>query len=243
MANGNSFSWLAFLLGLAIGLWISFVVFFLTDHDDDESCCGSGGTNILTYPGPDEAWAPGGDGDYFCTNDDQGRAIVIDQGRAVVADQGRAIVIDNGQLDIDQGSAVVADAGGFVPVPGSDPDQLGRPREFEEFKCDSNDQGGAIVADRSGRIVVVAMPASLTYPSNQCARVDGNAVVVNAAGEIIRIDQGGAVVADQGSAIVADGLADPAKDQTLGASAPKSDSTLAYCMVATATSDPIVIRP
>lgn len=240
MANGNSFSWLAFLLGLAIGLWISFVVFFLVDRDDDESCCGSGGTNILAFPGPDDTYAPGGDSNYLCTNDDQGRAIVIDQGRAVVADQGRAIVIDNDQLEVDQGRAVVADSGSFAPVPRQFTNQLNESREFEEFRCGSNDQGGAIVADRSGRITVVAMPTS--FASTQCHKVDGNAVVVNAAGEIIHITSSGTVYTDNGSAIVSDGNAVVGNDQTLPGG-PASVTDLSYCMVAMAGNDPIVLRP
>ena len=123
MSNGNSFSWLAFLLGLAIGLWISVVVLFLVGTDNDQCCHGSGGTTIITYPAPDTAWVPSGDGDYYCTNDDEGRAIVVDEGKAIVADEGRAIVIDEGgAIIIDEGGAIVADDGGVVPAPGDDTD-------------------------------------------------------------------------------------------------------------------------
>lgn len=245
MSNGTSFSWLAFLLGLAIGLWISFVVFFLIG--DDDKCCTSGATQIITQPTPGDPYAPGGDGDYFCTNDDQGRAIVIDQGRAVVADQGRAIVIDQGRAVVaDQGRAVVADSGGFVPVPKSA--QLGEPREFEEFKCDSNDQGGAIVADRSDRIVVVAMPN--TYSSEQCHVVDGDAVVVdslNATAKIVHIKSDGQIHIVPNSSIDSDGNAVSSGDQPLPAE-PRSETDLAYCMVpkpgtALNPAVPIVIRP
>jgi len=240
MSNGTSFSWLAFLLGLAIGLWISFVVFFVIDRDDDDSCCGASGTNILAFPGPDEAWAPGGDNDYLCTNDDRGRAIVVDRGRAVVADQGRAIVIDNNQLEIDQGRAVVADAGSFAPVPKQGADELDTVRDFEDFQCDTNDQGAAIVADRSGRRAVVPMPQS--FPSTQCHSVDGNAVVVNASGEIIHVTGNGTVYTDEGSAIDPTETADPANDKTLPAD-PRSTTNLAYCMVPMSDSEPIVYRP
>jgi len=251
-SNGNSFNLLSFLLGLAIGLWISFVVFFVMDRGDDCNC-GPGGTTIITYPQADGAYVPGGDGDYFCTNNDEGRAIVIDEGRAVVADEGRAIVIDEGRsivadegraIVIDEGRAVVADAGGFVPAPGSDSEQLDRDRQFEEFLCDTNDEGGAIVADRADRAVVVAMP--LEYDSEQCKRVNGNAVVVvvvNGANRRIQIDEGGAIVPDEGSVIVADGQADSSNDQTLGTDVPISGTALAYCMVVTAESVPVVIRP
>ena len=184
MSNEYSFDLLSFLLGLAIGLWIAFVVFFVFDHGDDCDC-GPGGSMIVANPQTD-AYVPAGDGDYYCTNNDQGGALVIDQGSAVVADQGSAIVIDQGSavvadqgsaIVVDQGSAIVADDGGFVPAPGDDQKQLGRDRLFEEFKCETNDQGGAIVADGAGRIVVVAMPNS--YLSDQCKSVNGNAVVVH----------------------------------------------------------------
>lgn len=240
MSNGSSFSWLAFLLGLAIGLWISFVVFFLIDHDDDDSCCGAGGTNILAFPGPDEAWAPGGDNLYICTNDDRGRAIVIDRGRAVVVDQGRAIVIGNGKLEVDRGRAVVVDAGSFAPVPQQGDNELDTTRDFEDFQCDSNDQGGAVVADRAGRIAVVAMPSS--FASDQCHSVNGDAVVVNSDGEITHITSSGTVYTEEGSAIVSDGNADSANDKTLPAE-PRSTTQLSYCMVAMPDSEPIVYRP
>lgn len=241
MANGSSFSVAAFLLGLAIGLWLAIVVLFLIDFDDDDCyTCGGGGSTIITYPLSDEVWIPGGDGGYYCTNDDEGSAIVIDEGSAVVADEGGAIVIDEGgAIIIDEGSAVVADNGGFVPAPGSD--QLGRDRDFEEFHCDTNDEGGAVVADRSGRIVVVGMPNE--YPSERCIRVNGNAVAIDEDDVPVHVDEGGAVIADEGGAVVADASADPGDDEELGDDAPESDTDLAYCMVATATSDPIVIRP
>jgi hypothetical protein len=73
--------------------------------------------------------------------------------------------------------------------------------------------------------------------------VNGNAVVVNESGQSIDIDEGGAVVADEGGAVVADETADPDDDDELPAGAPTSDTDLAYCMVATPTSSPIVIRP
>ena len=251
MSNEYSFDLLSFLLGLAIGLWIAFVVFFVFDHGDDCDC-GPGGSMIVANPQTD-AYVPAGDGDYYCTNNDQGGALVIDQGSAVVADQGSAIVIDQGSavvadqgsaIVVDQGSAIVADDGGFVPAPGDDQKQLGRDRLFEEFKCETNDQGGAIVVDGAGRIVVVAMPNDLqNYPNPKCMNVNGNAVVVrdvNGVDERIWIDAGGEVVPDQGSAIVGD-AADG--QQVLGSDAPKSETDLAYCMVAKPTSTPIVIRP
>ena len=242
MANGNSFNWLSFLLGLAIGLWISVVILFLIDDDSHDQCCGAGGTTIITIPTENDAWVPGGDGDYYCTNDDQGGAIVIDQGGAIVQDQGGAIVIDQGGAIVqDQGGAIVQDNGGFAPAPGPDGDQLSRDRDYEEFRCKINDQGGAIVQDRAGRDAVVSMPNS--FASEQCVRVNGNAVVVNETGERVEIDEGGAIVVDQGGAIVSDESADAGDDQALGASAPHSDTDLAYCMVAEANSTPIVIRP
>jgi hypothetical protein len=238
------FNWLAFLLGLAIGLWIAVVALFLSPFDDDDcnTCGGPGGTTIITYPQGDGAWVPGGDGSYFCTNNDEGGAIVIDEGGAVVADEGGAIVIDEGgAIVIDEGGAVVIDAGGFVPAPGPSMTQLNRDRDFEEFACDTNDEGGAVVADRSGRIAARSMPNS--YPSERCARVNGNAVVIDGTGQAIDIDEGGAVVVDEGGPVVADETADSEDDEELMPGAPTSDTELAYCMVATPTSAPIVIRP
>ena len=251
MSNEYSFNSISFLLGLAIGLWIAFVVFFVFDHGDDCDC-GPGGGVIIANPQTD-AYVPAGDGDYYCTNNDQGGALVIDQGGAVVADQGGAIVIDQGgavvadqggAIVVDQGGAIVADYGGFVPAPGDDEKQLDRDRGFQEFKCETNDQGGAIVADGAGRIVVVSMPN--LYLSDQCKSVNGNAVVVhdvNGADERIWIDAGGGVVPDEGSDISAGIENEPDSDQPLGSDAPKSESVLAYCMVAEAGSAPIVIRP
>jgi hypothetical protein len=137
------------------------------------------------------------------------------------------------------------DEGGFLPAPGSDPDQLGRDRLHEEFACDTNDEGGAIVVDTSERVAVTSMPNS--FPSERCIRVNGNAVVVDDMGVPVNADEGGAVVADEGGAVVADEggavVADAGNDVSLGAGAPTSDTELAYCMVAMPTSSPIVIRP
>jgi hypothetical protein len=216
---------------------------FLGDFDDDDcNTCGPGGTTIVMHPQDDSVWVPGGDGGYHCTNNDEGGAIVIDEGGAVVADEGSAIVIDEGGAVVaDEGGAVVADNGGFPPAPGPGENQLDRDREFEEFACDTNDEGGAVVADRSGRIAVRSMPNS--YASDRCIRVNGNAVVIDDMGQAVEIDEGGAVVADEGGAVVADASADAGDDEELMMDAPTSDTDLAYCMVATPTSAPIVIRP
>lgn len=226
MANGNSFSWLSFLLGLAIGLWIAIVVLFLTDQDDHQHCCDVQTPPYYPYPDDAAAWVPGGDSEYYCTNDDEGGAIVVDEGGAIVVDEGGAIVVD---------------AGGHAPAPDSDSDQLGRGRLFEEFRCSSNDEGGAIVVDRTGRRVAVSMPNA--YPSERCGRRNGHAVVVDGTGASIQIDEGGAIVVDEGGAIVVDESADSGDDQQIPTGAPQSDSGFAYCMVATPTSTPIVIRP
>jgi hypothetical protein len=246
MSNGSSsFSVLAFLLGLAIGLWIAIVALFLVDFDDDNDCCGGGGdTTVMTFPQADTVSIPGGDGGYYCTNNDEGGAIVVDEGGAVVADEGGAVVIDEGgAVIIDEGNAVVADSGGFPPAPG--PDQLGRDRLHEEFACDTNDEGGAIVVDSSGRVAVTSMLNS--EPSERCIRVNGNAVVINDMSVPVHADEGGAVVIDEGGTVVADeggaAVADAGDDASLGTGAPTSDTPLAYCMVATPTSTPIVIRP
>ena len=235
MSNGDDsscFSWLSFLLGLAIGLWISVVALFLIDWDDDCDC-GPPGTTIIAQPVGQDAWIPAGDGNYWCTNNDQGGAIVMDQGGAIVMDQGGAIVIDQGgAIVVDQGSAIVIDAGGHVPAPDD--------RDFEEFACETNDQGGAIVMDREGRIVVVSMPDS--YASEQCGSVNGNATVINGSDERIQIDQGGAIVVDASGTVTLDKSADDADDKTLPGG-PTSTSDLAYCVVDPEDADPIVIRP
>lgn len=239
MSNGNTFSWLSFLLGLAIGLWIAFVALFLIDHGSDCDC-GPGGTTVITYTGEDEAWIPGGDGAYFCTNNDEGGAIVIDEGGAVVVDEGAAIVVDEGgAIVIDEGSAIVVDSGGFAPAPDST--QMGRERDFEEFRCATNDEGGAIVVDRAGRVAVVSMPND--FESEQCGRINGNASVLDEGNPVLIDDEGTAIVVDEGGAIVVDEAADAGDDVELPDDSQQSDTELAYCMVAEEDSDPIVIRP
>lgn len=235
MSNGESFSWLSFLLGLAIGLWISVVVLFLTDWgaDDHDHCCVPGGPS--DGPGQSDdgnAYVPGGSDEYYCTNDDEGGAIVVDEGGAIVVDEGGAIVVD-------EGGAIVVDARGRVPAPGSGSSQLNRDRMFEEFRCDTNDEGGAIVVDRGGRRVVVAMPN--TFATAQCGSLNGNAVVVGGDGTSILIDGRGAEV-DTRIAIEPPVKAEE-PDGELPEGAPESEPKLSYCMVATPDSDPIVIRP
>ena len=119
MSNGNTFSWLSFLLGLAIGLWISLVVLFLSGRPTECDCVG-GSSTIITAPGGDAAWIPGGDAAYYCTNNDEGRAVVVDEGRAVVVDEGRAVVVDgSGNVTVDEGRAVVVDKGAEALLLGS----------------------------------------------------------------------------------------------------------------------------
>jgi hypothetical protein len=72
--------------------------------------------------------------------------------------------------------------------------------------------------------------------------VNGNAVVIDGTAHAIEIDEGGAVVADTGSPVMLDVPANPMNDQTWAMGAPASTTDLAYCMVATPTSAPIVIR-
>ena len=240
MSNGNTFSWLSFLLGLAIGLWISLVVLFLSGRPTECDCVG-GSSTIITAPGADAAWIPGGDAAYYCTNNDEGRAVVVDEGRAVVVDEGRAVVVDgSGNVTVDEGRAVVVDKGGFIPAPTAE--QLERERGFEEFRCATNDEGGAIVVDRGGRIVVVSMPAE--HASERCGRLNGNAIVVNEdQNPVLTDDEGGAVVVDEGGAVVVDAGADATDDQTLPPDAQTSNTPLAYCMVAEPDAAPLVIRP
>ena len=240
MSNGNSFSWLSFLLGLAIGLWIAIVALFLLGNDDCD--CGPGGTTIITYPNSNCAWVPGGDEAYFCANNDEGGAIVVDEGGAVVVDEGGAIVVDEGgAVVVDEGSAVVVDSGPFAPVPGNA--QLGRDRDFEELRCSTNDEGGAIVVDRLGRIVVTSMPNSADFDSDRCVRSNGDSAIRNDLGEPVEVDEGGAVVVDEGGAVVVDAAAEAADDVMLPGGTPMSTTDLAYCTVADDTSDPIVSRP
>ena len=238
--NENCFSWLSFLLGLAIGLWIAVVALFLMDSDDNCDC-GPSGTTIVTHPVSDEAWVPGGDGAYFCTNDDQGGAIVVDQGSAIVMDQGSSIIVDQGgAIVMDQGGAIVLDAGGHIPAPDSSDKQLNRDRDFEEFACQTNDQGGAIIVDRAGRIVVVSMPDGLD--SDRCGRLNGNATVISNDSFRIEVDQGGAIVVDSFGTINMDKSAATGEDQELPDDSPTSSTDLDYCIVATETSDPVVVR-
>lgn len=240
MSNGNSFSWLSFLLGLAIGLWIAIVALFLLGRHECD--CGPGGTTIVTYPNSSFAWVPGGDEAYFCANNDEGGAIVVDEGGAVVVDEGGAVVVDEGgAVVVDEGSAVVVDSGPFAPVPGNT--QLGRDREFEEFRCSTNDEGGAIVVDRLGRVVVATMPNSDAFDSDRCVRSNGDAAIRNDLGEPVEVDEGGAVVVDEGGAVVVDAEAEAGEDVELPDGIPTSTTNLAYCTVAEDSSNPIVSRP
>lgn len=245
MSNGNTFNWLSFLLGLAIGLWISVVGLFLMDRGNDCDC-GPPGTTVNTYQSQNYAWIPGGDGAYYCANNDEGGAIVLDEGGAIVVDEGGSIIVDeHGVISVDEGSAIVVDNGGFLPAPNSSAEQLDNEegRGFEVFRCATNDEGGAIIVDSAGRIVVVSMSAD--DDPDRCVRDNTDARVRNDAGQPVQIDEGGAVVVDEGGSVVVD-AADA--EGTLSTSSlpdgdPHSNSPLVYCMVAKADSEPIVIGP
>ena len=58
----------------------------------------------------------------------------------------------------------------------------------------------------------------------------------------IQVDQGGAIVVDSIGTIDLDESADAGEDQDLPDDSPTSGTELAYCVVATETSDPVVVR-
>lgn len=149
------------LIGLAIGLWIGFVVMLLRLELEEQdggqcgcaSCCG--GPVILPV---DRPWVPAGDEVYYCSSNDQGRAFVADQGGAFVDDQGGAFVDD----------------GPHAPAPT--PDHLsGNDRSYHHYVCSVDDQGRAFVEDWTGRRTTVYMP---DVENHTCTKVNGNATVI-----------------------------------------------------------------
>ena len=161
----NYFSWLSFLLGFAIALWIALVLLFNIGDDDEpqavacSGCCchGSGGWPQPSPDGP--LYIPSGNEPYTCANNDIGGGIVQDIGGGIVQDIGGGIVQDG----VPQ-----------TPVPTSD--TLGSNRGEKDFECGTNDIGGGIVQDSgSGRSVVLPMQRD---DSLYCANILGYASVL-----------------------------------------------------------------
>jgi hypothetical protein len=219
--------WTSFILGLAIGLWIAVVALFLKWANPQPvevtvsglpTQAGSGVSSRATG-----LWLPSGDGEYFCTNNDHGGAIVEDHGGGIVDDHGAPIVDDRGAPIVDDhGAPIVEDNGGgeiganaaHVAVPGPDATELGESRGFREFRCALNDHNGPVVLHTSGRVVAVAMPDDSAY---ECNAVNGDATVTKN-GIPVEVDHGGAIVDDAG-----DGMG--------------SADTFVTCMVANRDSD------
>lgn len=144
----GSFSWLSFLLGFAIGLWLALVLLFILPDNDAPaatcpSCCCQGPGWPLPQPPPD--WPlhiPSGNEPYTCANNDNGGGVVQDNGGGVVQDNGGGTVQD-----------------GIPKIPAPTDDTLeGDDRDIEEFDCDTNDNGGGVVQDSDTlRLVVVPM--------------------------------------------------------------------------------------
>lgn len=144
----NFFSWLSFLLGFAIALWIALVLLFILPDDDAPaascpSCCCQGPGWPWPTPIPDRPLLiPSGNEPYTCANNDNGGGVVQDNGGGVVQDNGGGVVQD-----------------GIPKVPAPTDDTLGGDRGIGQFKCGTNaDNGGGVVQDTgSDRFVVVPM--------------------------------------------------------------------------------------
>lgn len=235
--------WTTFLAGLAIGLWIAVVVLFLWPREQTPPYVVQYGAPGAPAVHAKTLWIPSGDGVYRCTNNDHGGGVVEDHGRGVVEDHGRGTVEDHGGGVVeDHGGGVVEDGAAHVPAPTGN-------RGYQEYWCDLNPAGGPLVRDRSGRIVVVAMP---TEPGYQCRRdANGHASVWTAVeinGETrlrkVDVDHGGGVVEDHGRGTVEDsGGGVEAPPVTLAGLTPDvpAGADRHYCMVANADSAPVIV--
>lgn len=160
----NYFSWLSFLLGFAIALWIALVLLFNIGDDDEPQagacsscCCQSPGWPQPRPVGP--LYVPSGNEPYTCANNDNGGGVVQDNGGGVVQDNGGGIVQD-----------------GVPKTPAPTDDTLGSIRGEKDFECGTNDNGGGIVQDSgSGRLVVLPMQKD---DSLYCANILGYASVL-----------------------------------------------------------------
>ena len=156
--SASSFSWLTFLLGFAIALWIAIVVLFILPKDDEPStvvhCSSStcGGSTSPVFPaGP--LWIPSGGDGYFCTNRQDGGGYVEDAGGGPVQDAGGYV---------EDAGGYVEDAGGYVEdtaprVPAPSIDHQNVERDSWTYHCETNNDGGGYVEDKTGRDVTLPM--------------------------------------------------------------------------------------
>lgn len=221
------FNWTTFLLGFAIALWIALLVLFLLPDNDEPApapaCPIAGCYGCCGFPpigGPRTLWFPPGDDRYYCTNNDNGGGYVEDNG--------------GGYVD-DNGGGYVEDSSPRSPAPTST-ELGGSERGIEEFQCRANDNGGGYVEDASRRSVTLPMPNTIDY----ACWVDGakNATVLRIEGTggattytRIRLDRRrNIVLLNEVAGVVNPVVAGVDTEEYL------------YCMVATATSQPIIIN-
>lgn len=247
MSNGNSFAWLTFFVGFAIALWIAVVVLFILPSDDEQSPvvvhCSSGqcpGQRPIRLPGP--LWIPPGGDSFYCTNRQDGGGYVEDAGGGPVNDGG-GYVEDAGGYVEDAGG-YVEDAGGYVedtaprsPAPSTDHENVDR--GTWEYHCETNNDGGGYVEDKTGRDVTVPMRTNGRF---LCWK-DGlnNAVVLRAEEQAgttryfrTRLDR-------HQNLTLLDGEEPNATDLVALPNQPPELDTYVYCMVAKPASAPSIL--
>jgi hypothetical protein len=169
------FSWLSFLLGFAIALWLALVLLFILPDNDAPpattcpSCCCQGPGWPWPTPIPDwPLYIPSGNEPYTCANNDNGGGVVQDNGGGVVQDNGGGTVQD-----------------GVPMIPSPTFDTLGGHREIGQFQCETNDNGGGVVQDSgNARFVVVPMRKD---DQLHCANILGLASVLKEDGSNFRL--------------------------------------------------------
>lgn len=196
----GSFSWLSFLLGFAIALWLALVLLFVLPENDEPaascpSCCCGG------WPGPGPIpdlplHIPSGNEPYTCANNDNGGGVVKDNGGGIVKDNGGGVVKD-----------------GVPQIPAPTDDTLGNDRGVEEFQCDLNDNGGGVVKDSgTDRDVVVPMKKD---DELHCANILGYATVLKEDGSdfiLISYDEDGNEIEHGDTTLTTDKVQFPASD-------------------------------
>lgn len=243
------FNWQTFLLGFAIALWIAIVVLFVLPSEDEPApvvhcssgTCGGSLRPLFSRRGP--LWIPEGGDSYYCTNRQDGGGYVEDAGGGPVQDAG-GYVEDAGGYVEDAGG-YVEDAGGYVedtaprsPAPSDDHD--GIVREEWQYHCETNNDGGGYVEDKTGRDVTLPM------------RTDGRFVcwkdgLKNAV--VLRAEEDGGSTAyyrtqiNRHQDLILLGGEDPpppAELVSLPAQPPELD-TYVYCMVSERDKEPVIV--
>jgi len=234
----SPFHWLAFLLGFAIALWIAIVLLFILPAEEPPpaaaTCITCGGAQPGGRPPRPEGphWIPPGGDSYFCTNTDGGGGYVEDAGGGYVEDGGGGYVEDGG-------GGYVEDNAPRTPAPSDDHGNLQQPRGERDYHCETNDGGGGYVEDSASRSVAQPMLPESRY---KCWKDPvGNAVVLRA--ETVESDTTYTRVRLNRNQNVV--LYDPVTPDTGNlVDLPGDVSSIgryAYCMVATADDEPIII--